>query len=67
MLFRSVLHDVGPNPLPATNPRWGHPTPQQGVEVERKWARPDYVFPGGLLPMHGDSLNARADALGADD
>lgn len=62
-----VLHDVGPNPLPATNPRWGHPTPQQGVEVERKWARPDYVFPGGLLPMHGDSLNARADALGADD
>ncbi|GGN28796.1 putative oxidoreductase YjgC [Deinococcus daejeonensis] len=62
-----VLHDVGPNPLPATNPRWGHPTPQGGVEVERKWARPDYVFPGGLLPMHGDSLNARADALGADD
>ncbi|WP_119673806.1 formate dehydrogenase subunit alpha [Deinococcus sp. RM] len=62
-----VLHDVGPNPLPATNPRWGHPTPQDGVEVERKWARPDYVFPGGLLPMHGDSLNARADALGADD
>ncbi|THF88287.1 formate dehydrogenase subunit alpha [Deinococcus sp. KSM4-11] len=62
-----LLHDVGPNPLPATNPRWGHPTPQSGVEVERKWARPDYVYPGGALPLHGDSLNARADALGADD
>ncbi|WP_425544393.1 formate dehydrogenase subunit alpha [Deinococcus depolymerans] len=62
-----VLNDVGENPLPATNHRWGHPTPQRGVEVERKWARPDYVFPGGLLPMHGDSLNARTDALGADD
>ncbi|OOV13413.1 formate dehydrogenase subunit alpha [Deinococcus sp. LM3] len=58
-----VLHDVGENPLPARNHRWGHPTPQTGVEVERKWSRPDYVFPGGLLPMHGDSLNARADAL----
>ncbi|WP_229783613.1 formate dehydrogenase subunit alpha [Deinococcus sedimenti] len=62
-----LLHDVGPNPLPASNPRWGHPTPQAGVEVERKWARPDYVFPGGLLPLHGDSLNARTDGLGADD
>ncbi|UBV41430.1 formate dehydrogenase subunit alpha [Deinococcus taeanensis] len=62
-----VLHDVGENPLPPTNHRYGHPTPQGGVEVERKWARPDYVFPGGPLPMHGDSLNARSDALGTDD
>ena len=30
-------------PLPVHNARNGHPTPQQGVEVERKWARPDYV------------------------
>ncbi|WP_412029236.1 formate dehydrogenase subunit alpha [Deinococcus yunweiensis] len=62
-----LLHDVGDNPLPATNHRWGHPTPQSGVEVERKWARPDYVYPGGELPMHGDALNVRADALGTDD
>ena len=60
-----VLTETGPNPLPPTNHRWGHPTPQRGVEVERKWARPDYVFPGGELAMLGDSLNRRADALGA--
>lgn len=62
-----LLGEVGDNPLPARNFRWGHPTPQTGVEVERKWARPDYVYPGGELPMLGDSLNARTDALGADD
>ena len=26
--------------------RYGNPTPQDGVEVERKWARPDYTLPG---------------------
>jgi formate dehydrogenase major subunit len=62
-----VLPEGGPNPLPRGNSRYGHPTPQTGVEVERKWARPDYVFPGGLLPMLGDSLNARSDRLGGDD
>jgi formate dehydrogenase major subunit len=62
-----VLSEVGDNPLPARNFRWGHPTPQTGVEVRRKWARPDYVYPGDTLPMLGASLNARADALGVDD
>ena len=42
-----VLGEVGLSPLPRTNPRFGHPTPQQGVEVERKWKRPDYRPPGG--------------------
>jgi len=42
----SVLDEVGENPLPPTNHRWGHPTPQQGVEVERKWKRSDYRTPG---------------------
>jgi len=27
------------------NHRFGHPTPQRGVEVERKWQRPDYRLP----------------------
>jgi formate dehydrogenase major subunit len=36
-------------PLPPTNFRFGHPTPQRGVEVERKWRRPDYVEPGAEL------------------
>jgi formate dehydrogenase major subunit len=37
------------SPLPKTNPRFGHPTPQQGVEVERKWKRADYRKPGAEL------------------
>lgn len=35
----------GKSPLPRTNPRYGHRTPTRGVEVERKWVRPDYVSP----------------------
>jgi formate dehydrogenase major subunit len=42
----TVLQDIGENPLPRTNSRWGHPTPQRGVEVERKWQRADYRTPG---------------------
>ncbi len=45
----TVLGEVGENPLPRTNSRWGHPTPQNGVEVERKWRRPDYRLPGPKL------------------
>jgi formate dehydrogenase major subunit len=45
-----VLPQVGAgpalNPLPRTNSRFGHPTPQTGVEVERKWKRADYRIPG---------------------
>ncbi|HLH85438.1 MAG TPA: formate dehydrogenase subunit alpha [Thermoplasmataceae archaeon] len=31
------------SPLPKTNPRFGHPRPQKGVLIEKKWSRPDYV------------------------
>jgi formate dehydrogenase major subunit len=41
-----VLPETGMTPLPATNHRYGHPTPQMGVEVERKWNRSDYRLPG---------------------
>jgi len=41
-----VLPETGENPLPRSNHRFGHPTPQMGVEVERKWKRPDYRVPG---------------------
>src|ERR1700687_1378908 len=44
-----VLTEKGENPLPRTNSRFGHPTPQRGVEVERKWKRPDYRMPGNGL------------------
>jgi formate dehydrogenase major subunit len=41
-----VLPEVGESPLPCRNHRFGHPTPQSGVEVERKWERPGYHLPG---------------------
>jgi formate dehydrogenase major subunit len=44
-----LLGENGSNPLPRTNPRFGHPTPQKGVEVERKWKRQDYSQPGNEL------------------
>jgi formate dehydrogenase major subunit len=44
-----VLGEDGDSPLPRTNFRFGHPTPQRGVEVERKWKRPDYSVPGANL------------------
>ncbi len=40
------LPEQGQSPLPRSNFRFGHPTPQNGVEVERKWQRPDYRLPG---------------------
>ncbi len=45
----TVLPEMGESPLPRTNSRWGHPTPQNGVEVERKWKRADYRTPGPQL------------------
>jgi formate dehydrogenase major subunit len=44
-----VLPEKGESPLPRINSRFGHPTPQQGVEVERKWKRADYQMPGNNL------------------
>ena len=44
-----VLPEVGESPLPRINHRFGHPTPQHGVEVERKWKRQDYHVPGNGL------------------
>jgi len=44
-----VLQEVGDSPLPRINHRFGHSTPQRGVEVERKWKRPDYRVPGNGL------------------
>jgi formate dehydrogenase major subunit len=43
--LRVLPEETGENPLPRTNSRFGHPTPQNGVEVERKWKRADYSLP----------------------
>ncbi len=42
----TVLPEQGDSPLPRRNFRYGKRTPQIGVQVERKWARPDYRLPG---------------------
>jgi formate dehydrogenase major subunit len=46
-----VLAAAGESPLPRNNFRFGHPTPQDGVEVARKWQQPGYRFPGGLVQI----------------
>ena len=40
-----LLDEVKESPLPRINHRFGTPTPLRGVEVERKWKRPDYRMP----------------------
>ena len=52
-----VLPETGANPLPRTNSRFGRPTPQKGVEVERKWRRPDYRMPGNSARHNGQSAS----------
>ena len=42
----TVLPEQGDNPLPRKNFRYGTRTPQDGVEIERKWKRADYHVPG---------------------
>jgi formate dehydrogenase major subunit len=34
-----LIHEKGDSPLPGRNHRFARSTPQQGVEVERKWQR----------------------------
>jgi len=47
-----VLSESGENPLPRLNFRYAARTPQNGVEVERKWNRSDYIFPGDVRSGH---------------
>ncbi len=42
----TVLEAKGPSPLPRKNFRYGTRTPTEGVEVEKKWAKPGYWVPG---------------------
>jgi formate dehydrogenase major subunit len=42
----TVLPEMGENPLPRKNFRWGTRNPTSGVEVEKKRARADYHVPG---------------------
>jgi len=47
-----VLPQIDESPLPRINSRFGHPTPQVGVQIERKWRRSDYSVPSsGLVQL----------------
>ncbi|MEV5035764.1 formate dehydrogenase subunit alpha [Peribacillus frigoritolerans] len=52
-----VLRVKGDNPLPSINHRNGNPQPQMGVQVQKKWAREDYIFPGDLLKIKKEERN----------
>src|SRR5699024_11634352 len=50
------------SPLPKHNFRYGNRQAQMGVNVEAKWARDDYTFPGDLVKerkvkQNGESNN----------
>ncbi|KAF1341748.1 formate dehydrogenase subunit alpha [Bacillus subtilis] len=44
-----ILKHDGISPLPKINHRNGNPQPQIGVQVHKKWARKDYIFPGDAV------------------
>ncbi len=52
-----ILQEEGINPLPKINFRYGNPQPQNGVQVQKKWARKDYIFPGDLVKERERSRN----------
>jgi formate dehydrogenase major subunit len=52
-----ILQEEGINPLPRINFRYGNPQPQMGVQVQKKWARKDYIFPGDLVKERERSVN----------
>ncbi len=55
-----VLPERGSNPLKRLNFRYsGAPTPQNGVQVERKWKRADYHMPGAPVLVQIQSQPTR--------
>jgi formate dehydrogenase major subunit len=55
-----VLSEKGSNPLKVLNFRYsGKPTPQTGVEVERKWKREDYHLPGSTRLVQIEEYSRR--------
>lgn len=49
MVRMEILEKTGESPLPKINHRYGNPQPQIGVQVQKKWEREDYTFPGDLV------------------
>ncbi|WP_414051923.1 formate dehydrogenase subunit alpha [Macrococcus animalis] len=45
-----IILDKGTkSPLPENNFRFGNRTPQMGVNIQAKWDRKDYVYPGDIV------------------
>ncbi len=53
MVHMEILRQDGDSPMKRGNFRLGHPNPQPGVSVEKKWARSDYEKLIG--PISGDT------------
>ncbi|WP_431804297.1 formate dehydrogenase subunit alpha [Halobacillus andaensis] len=57
-----VIEFRGPSPIPDHNHRFGNPQPQAGVEVERKWSRPEFTTIAEFIKRkgfdHGESDQA---------
>ncbi|RFU68192.1 formate dehydrogenase subunit alpha [Bacillus sp. V59.32b] len=49
MAKMEILKYEGVSPMRDINHRNGNPQPQIGVQVQKKWARKDYVFPGDAV------------------
>ena len=47
------------SPLPHTNHRFHTATPQEGLEIERKWALPGYRMPGAPLVQIQPAIGSR--------
>ncbi|WP_461178653.1 formate dehydrogenase subunit alpha [Virgibacillus ainsalahensis] len=52
-----ILEPKGESPLPKINHRYGNPQPQIGVNVEKKWQRKDYIFPGDIVKARRSTTN----------
>ncbi|HET7577751.1 MAG TPA: formate dehydrogenase subunit alpha [Bacillales bacterium] len=50
-----VIDVEGDSPLPSNNHRRGNRQPQPGVNVEKKWQRKDYIFPGSRVRTDGQT------------
>ncbi|UOR13049.1 formate dehydrogenase subunit alpha [Halobacillus amylolyticus] len=48
-----VVKKEGKSPIRSNNHRRGNPVPQISVQVEKKWERDDYVFPGNQVNKNG--------------
>ena len=52
-VYMEVLSKQGKSPIPDWNHRRGNRQPQVSVQVQKKWERDDYTFPGSKVKQDG--------------